>query len=75
LFLSCRAALRLLARAAMCLAPFIASAQTEPVFPVLTFEVYAVASPLAMAEGDLNGDGAVDSLYDAGHLLERRAHR
>jgi hypothetical protein len=47
----------------MCLAPFIASAQTQPVFPVLTFEPYGVASPLAMAEGDLNGDGAVDTLY------------
>ena len=41
----------------------MASAQTQPIFTVLTFEPYAVASPLAMAEGDLNGDGAVDTLY------------
>lgn len=63
MFLSCRTALRLLVCAAMCLAPFMASAQTQPIFTVLTFEPYAVASPLAMAEGDLNGDGAVDTLY------------
>ena len=61
--LSCRTALLPLSLVAMCLAPLIASAQTQPIFPVLTFEPYAVASPLAMAEGDLNGDGVVDTLY------------
>ena len=45
------------------LAPFSASAQTQPVFPVLKFEQYAVASPLAAAEGDINSDGVVDTLY------------
>lgn len=63
MFQSCRTALLLLTFAAMCLTPLIASAQTQPVFPVLTFEPYAVASPLAMAEGDLNGDGVIDTLY------------
>jgi hypothetical protein len=63
--ISCLKTLRRVAQASICvlaLAP-AAFAATQPAFPVLTYEPYAVTSPLAMAEGDLNGDGIVDTLY------------
>lgn len=41
----------------------IVFAQTQPVFPVLTFEAYPVANALPMVDGDVNGDGAVDTVY------------
>lgn len=44
--------------------PLLLSA-AQPVFPVPKYEPYAVPSPLALAEGDLNGDGTPDTLYAA----------
>jgi hypothetical protein len=41
----------------------VAFAQTSPVFPVLTFEAYPVTNAVPMADGDVNGDGAVDTVY------------
>ncbi|MBS1799704.1 MAG: VCBS repeat-containing protein [Acidobacteria bacterium] len=62
MMISCLKTLRLVALASICV-PAAAFAATPPVFPVLTYEPYAVTSPLAMAEGDLNGDGITDTLY------------
>jgi hypothetical protein len=39
--------------------------QRTPAFPVMRFDSYAVSTPIAMAEGDLNGDGVTDTLYAA----------
>jgi hypothetical protein len=61
--ISCLQILRRVARVSLCVLSPFAFAATKPVFPVLTYEPYAVSSPLAMAEGDLNGDGIVDTLY------------
>ena len=61
--ISCLKTLRRVAQASICALSPIAFAATQPVFPVLTYEPYAVSSPLAMAEGDLNGDGITDTLY------------
>ncbi len=47
-----------------CVSPLLLAA-TPPIFPVPKYEPYAVPSPLAMAEGDLNGDGTPDTLYAA----------
>jgi hypothetical protein len=41
----------------------VAFAQTSPIFPVMTFDPYPVANALPMADGDLNGDGAIDTVY------------
>ncbi len=41
----------------------IALAATPPIFPVLSYEPYAVSNPLAMADGDVNGDGVADTVY------------
>ncbi|MBS1820837.1 MAG: VCBS repeat-containing protein [Acidobacteria bacterium] len=62
---SCLKTLRRAGQASICVLALVpaAFAATQPVFPVLTYEPYAVTSPLAMAEGDLNGDGITDTLY------------
>ena len=39
------------------------AAPQQPIFPVLKYEPYAVPSPAALAEGDVNGDGTTDTLY------------
>ena len=43
--------------------PFALAATQKPIFPLLQYEPYPVASPVAMTEGDMNGDGIPDSLY------------
>jgi hypothetical protein len=59
----CFKTLRQVARASLCLLSPFAFAATQSVFPVLTYEPYAVSSPLAMAEGDVTGDGIPDTVY------------
>jgi hypothetical protein len=59
----CLKTLRQAARVSLCLLSPFTFAATQPVFPVLTYEPYAVSSPLAMADGDINGDGITDTLY------------
>ena len=61
--ISCLKTLRRVAQASICVLVPAAFAATQPVLPVLTYEPYAVTSPLTMAEGDLNADGIVDTLY------------
>ena len=46
-----------------CVLSSVAFATTPPVFPVLSYEPYAVAGALAMADGDVNGDGVIDTVY------------
>lgn len=63
---SCLNPLRLMAQVlTLCALSTTAFAAPQPIFPALTYESYAVASPLAMADADLNGDGIADTLYAA----------
>ncbi|QNI38083.1 FG-GAP-like repeat-containing protein [Edaphobacter albus] len=43
--------------------PVALAAPQKPIFPVLQYEPYPVGSPVAMTDGDMNGDGTSDTLY------------